>query len=286
MENEKQTTTRDNPLIKKISMVPPEYFTLPSQGVFYNSGELDAECENAQVSVYPMTSIDELELKSADMLYTGEAIVNVLRRRVPQILKPMELLAGDVDFLLTCLRKVSYGNNIIVKHKCTTCGDEAKEAEYTIPASYFIENSKKFDKDKYKNTSFKVDGFKIATSPLTLGGLIKIFQIENSIIAKGDNITAETLSEARAEILSLVIKKVDTIDDKEMIKEWAAALSPKTLNIINNKIGFLNEWGVRFEYEVQCEECDAKEKIQVVTNPIQLFTLPSGPEIQEESEDC
>lgn len=286
MENEKQVSVRDNPLIKKISMVPPEYFTLPSQGVFYNSGELDAECENAQVAVYPMTSIDELELKSADMLYTGEAIVNVIRRRVPQILKPMDILAGDVDFLLTCLRKVSYGNNIIVKHKCSSCGPDAKESEYTIPASYFIENSIKFDKDKYKNTSFKVDGFKITTTPLTLGGLIKIFQTENTIIGKGEEISIDFLSNARAEILSLVIKKVDNTEDKEMIKEWAAALSPKTLNAINNKIGFLNDWGVRFEYEVQCEECDAKEKIQVITNPIQLFTLPSGPEIQEESEDC
>lgn len=287
MENDsevKNNTKKINPLLKKISVVPAEYFQLPSRGMFYSNGELDPESEEGRIRVYPMTSIDELELKSADMLFSGEAIANVISRRVPDVLKPMDLLAGDIDYILTCLRKVSYGEYLTIKHKCTGCGDSAQSHEYNIPSSELLANAKVFDKEKYENLSFKVAGFNVSIAPITLKNLIKVIQIQTRLTTKfsseNEDTALEELVSLRASSLSSVIKKVDGIDDKEMIEEWIKALKVQHVEAINKKITSLNDWGISFKYEIKCKDCDKTETVTIVTNPTHLFTIPSSQEIE------
>ena len=91
---------RSNPLLERIR-IPGETFTLPSQGIFYKNGELDDDSKNGEVYIYPMVTYDEIVLKTPDKLFSGEAITEVFQRCVPQIKKPMELLAKDVDFIFS-----------------------------------------------------------------------------------------------------------------------------------------------------------------------------------------
>lgn len=278
-------TKRVNPLLKKISVVPAEYFQLPSRGMFYSNGELDPESEDGRVRVFPMTSIDELELKSADMLFSGDAIANVIKRRVPDVLKPMDLLANDIDYLLTCLRKVSYGEYITVKHKCTSC-DDAKSHEYNIPSSELLANARAFDREKYENLSFKVAGYNVSITPITLRNLIKVIQIQAKLTSKfsteNDETTISELVDLRAASLSSIIKKVDGVDDKSMIEEWIKELHVKHVEQINKKIASLNDWGISFKYDLKCKDCDKTETITIVNNPTHLFTMPSSPEIEND----
>jgi hypothetical protein len=54
-------------------------------------------------------------------MYSGESIDRVFKRCVPEILKPLELLSRDVDFVLACLRVISYGGSYQVHTRCPEC---------------------------------------------------------------------------------------------------------------------------------------------------------------------
>jgi hypothetical protein len=94
MTENTELEARPNPLLEKLKKkIPGETFRLPSRGLFYTNGELDPEVENGEIVIYPMTTVDELALRSPDMLFQGTAITQVIRRTVPQILKPERLIA-------------------------------------------------------------------------------------------------------------------------------------------------------------------------------------------------
>lgn len=110
----------DNPLLKSLQL-PGKRFRLPSRGLFYTNGELDESVNDGEVEVFSMTTVDEVTLRSPEFLFTGESIDRVFKRCVPDIKKPLELLSKDVDFILACLRIVSYGGVYNIKTRCPEC---------------------------------------------------------------------------------------------------------------------------------------------------------------------
>jgi hypothetical protein len=119
----------DNPLLRRFTHIPPETFRLPSGGVFYQNGELDPEVVNGEVIVHPMTAVDEIAIRSPDMMFQGTAVEKVFRRCIPQVKKPLELLTNDVDYLLVCLRMVTYGSTLDLNWECPVCAEERKALE-------------------------------------------------------------------------------------------------------------------------------------------------------------
>ena len=133
------TVKHVNPLLSKVSL-PGETFRLPSGGLFYEDNELSSSVKDGEVMVNPMTAMDELLLKSPDKLLSGESVTDVFTNCIPDILNPSDLLAKDVDYLLMCLRMVSYGPNIEIRatHDC----EDAKEHSYSIPLRPLILKAK------------------------------------------------------------------------------------------------------------------------------------------------
>ena len=56
-----------NPLLERIKL-PGDSFALPSGGLFYGEGVLDPSVSNAEIHVHPMTTLDEITMKSPDLL--------------------------------------------------------------------------------------------------------------------------------------------------------------------------------------------------------------------------
>lgn len=125
-----------NPLMKKIQL-PGKRFRLPSRGHFYNDGELADSVVNGEIEVLSMSSVDEISLRTPEFLFTGEAIERVFKRCIPEVKKPLKLLAPDVDFLLACLRIVSYGGIYEIKVRCPKCEERQKE-ENEVKLQEFI----------------------------------------------------------------------------------------------------------------------------------------------------
>lgn len=260
-----------NQLLAKLEKrVPGESFRLPSRGKFYKKGELDAEVEDGNIVIYPMNSLDELKMRSQDMLLNGTAITEVIANCVPQVLKPGKLLASDVDYVLTCLRKVSYGPLLPIKHKCIHCA--AAEKEYNLSIDHFIANAKEVTDTQIERTTILVDNtFSVKLNPCTFDEYIKILQRSEMEFE-----SVEQLNDFVNNSLLAVIISVDKITDKKKIAAWLAKIPPYMKEELAAKIEVLNQWGVEFSFEINCEECGGVGNLKSTLNPTGFFMLPSS----------
>lgn len=264
---------RDNPLLKRKNKFPGETVRLPSKGLLYFNGELDEEVKDGEVTVYPMTTLDEIYMKTPDMLFQGSAIDTVFKRCIPQIKQPLNLYSNDVDFLLTVLRKVSYGNYILINHSCSFCGETTKkDHEYSIPLNYFIQNTKEFtinDVDDLKMTLST--GEYVLLKPLTFAEMLQTMQMSDAEIK-----TPEDITKLLVGTLASTIRSVDGVNEKEFIEEWLSSLPTQVISEFSDKLEKLNKWGTTFEYTISCKDCGKEQKINTILNPLYFFTLPSS----------
>lgn len=273
----KQQTTQPptvNPLLDRIRM-PGETFTLPSGGVFYEDGELDASVENAEVRVYPMTAIDEICIKTPDMLFSGKAVEEVFARCIPQVLKPMKLLAKDVDFLLVCLRKVSYGQELEVTHQHWGCSatkenSEPKINSYLIDVNRFIRASKRLDPTTAKQmyTTNLPNGQIVQMSPIRFGDFVKLMQTAE----QSTSLTPDQQAEQLYDTLKTVIRRVDEISDPELIKEWLRGCTAGYLKQLNTALENTATWGPDLMFTVNCKDCNEVQEVTAPLNPLSFFT--------------
>lgn len=266
---------RINPLLTKLKRrIPGETFRLPSKGMFYTNGELDSEVDDGEIVIYPMTTVDEIMMRSPDMLFQGTAITDVIKRCVPQVLNPGRLIAADVDYILTCLRKVSYGPLLPIKHKCNHC--DAAEKEYNLSIDHFIRTAKEITKEQYEKMTIELDEYSIRLKPCAFEEMIKILQRSNESMERAEDISAWINTSLLA-----IIRSVDNIKDKDMILEWLQQLPVGLKEELSNMVEDINQWGVEFSYEIACESCGKKDNIKSTLNPTGFFTLPSSPKTKQ-----
>ncbi len=143
---------KENPLLSKIQM-PGRRFRLPSRGLFYINGELDENVIDGEVEVFSMTAVDEISLRSPEFLFNGEAIDRVFRRCIPEVKKPLKLLSKDVDFLLTALRVVSYGDILDIDLRCDECQKHQDKLNSDQEDNFLAEVA---DKAREQNIPFEI----------------------------------------------------------------------------------------------------------------------------------
>lgn len=255
---------RKNPLIEKLSKMPGQSFRIPSMGKLYTNGELDDEVKNGEILLYPMATLDEIYMRTPDMLFQGTAIEKVISRCAPQIKKPLKLFAQDVDYILTCLRKISNGNFIPIKHECSKCNHKA---EYNIDIDHFINNSKSFNPDSLSKMEIDLsNNFHISLKPATIEEMLSILQIPDDTVT-----TPEDMEELITKNLLAVIKSVDGENDREFITEWLKKLPSKIKLEFSQKLDVVNNWGPKFSYNIICEVCEHSDFIETAINPLFFF---------------
>ena len=257
-----------NPLLGRLR-IPGETFRLPSQGQFYTNGELDESVKNGEVEVNPMTAIDEIVLSTPDKLLSGKAIIEIFTNCIPQIKKPADLLAKDVDYLLVCLRMVTFGTTmeLTYKHDC----EKAKEHEYKIDVQQMLRDSKQIDPTTIE-TSYKTtlkNGQVVRLKPLTYGRVVEL----NSTIGmtRTDDLSQEEAELLIISALASVIESVDGITDYALIREWVTELPLGWKRDLERATHNLNSWGIDFNTTQKCKDCGEKLEVQVSPNPVSFF---------------
>lgn len=258
-----------NPLLDRLRL-PGTTFRLPSQGVFYDNGELSPDVRNGEVEVYPMTSMDEIILSTPDKLLSGKAVIEVFLRCIPQILKPEMLLARDVDFLMMCLRHVSFGPtmSITYKHNC----ENAKERTYDVNIDTMLKSAAPIDPTKI-NQEYEMslpNGQKVILKPMTFSGVVEVYQ--NTAMIKREDMTEEKAQKLIVDGLAAVVKSVDGLSDTNLIREWIAKLPLGYKQQIEQHVQKASNWGVDFEVPKKCEDCGADIILTASANPISFFT--------------
>lgn len=265
MDTQNNNHQSTNPLLQPIQM-PGETFTLPSGGLLYNPGVLDGSVQNGEVRVFPMTAIDDITIKSPDMLFSGDAVRQVFARCVPQVANVDEMFARDVDFLLICLRKVSYSNTMSIEytHNC-----DEKSHEYQLDMDFFIQNTIRMDPTA-ASTMFDLvldNKQKVTMRPIRFIDFIKLMQINDT-----DPADIEKIKQMTLETVQGVIASVDGITDEKLIYEWLSQVRPAVLTQINDNIDQTIKWGPDFTVEKPCKNCGETLLLTAPLNPLAFFT--------------
>lgn len=264
--SEKQT----NPLLENLRL-PGETFTLPSLGMFYDDDVFDkSQAKNGEIHVYPMTSLDEIIIRTPDKLYSGKAIEEVFQRCIPSIRKPLKLFTKDVDFLLVCLRKVSYGDTFDLKYK-HTC-ENAKEHSYEVDIGNFLRQAVRIDPTTVGDRYHVVMPNKqqINLRPATYEDIVVLLQ-DMSSAPNDEEITEQQLVDRQTKSILSVISDVDGIQDREFIHQWIAKLPPGWIKKIVKGIERTTDWGPLYQTKIKCKDCGEKLEVYVPMNPVSFF---------------
>lgn len=261
----------ENPLLSSLRM-PGETFTLPSGALLYKDDEIDESVKNGEMHVFPMTAYDEIVIKTPDLLFSGEAAKIVITRCVPSVKKPERLFAKDVDFLMLCLRKVSYGPDIEInyKHSC----NEAKSHSYVITVDSIIKKTKRLvptTLEKQLSVTLS-NGQILEIEPLRFDGYIKMSQVTN-IMDKEDTPNPEIIFNKVVDALATIIVSVDTIKDPTLLREWLSKVPIEYHYIIQKAATDILDWGVDSKCTLKCKDCGEKITYNPLLNPISFFSM-------------
>lgn len=266
----------DNPLIQKMEKIMPgTTIRLPSKGLFYNNNELTKDVNDGEIVLHPMQTLDEIIIRNPDGLFQGTAVEKVISRCAPQVLSAGDLFAKDVDYILIQLRKLSYGDEILINFTCQVTED-AKEHQYPININYFIKQSKELDAGDLKKYKITLNnGMTLNLRPSTFKEMVKMHQLNDETKTPEELVEIITLS------LCAVIQDVDGVTNREHIKEWLKILRPMDTQDLVSRIADSNNYGPDLSYTLMCKSCNKNHDISYILNPVSFFMLPSSPETRQ-----
>lgn len=256
-----------NPLLGDLKL-PGRIFQLPSRGLFYKNGELADTVSDAEIHVHPLSAMDEIILKNADQLFSGEAVKTVYPRCMTGVAQPGHLLAKDVDALMLFLRVVTYGPGyeFVAKHNCA----EAKDHSYIADVEQMIGTMQSIDPTTLEEKF---------TVTLQNGQIVKLrpYMYQDSIDMVKRNIgkTALTVEDMQRNLKDGVcgmVLSVNGTTDRNFIAEWVEQLPAQFLNRLAEKMQVLEEWGPNLVWTAQCKDCGEEFKVEIPINPVTFFT--------------
>jgi len=262
----KDNTEALNPLLARVTL-PGSTFQLPSRGLFYKNNELAPNVKLGELHIHAMSAYDEILMKTPDSLFSGEAVNVVFKRCIPQILKPTELLAKDVDFLLVCLRKITYGDSLEVNynHGC----EDAKTHTYTVNTDDFLNNARRIDPTTVGQIYTKKlsNGQIVKLKPTTFNNLIRMYQDSDPM----KQLSPEEELNMTSFVISSVIESVDEISDQKLIEEWVKNISAGWIGELSDTIEKTSNFGPEFKFETKCKDCGKTVTIETPINPVSFF---------------
>lgn len=271
------TAAKPNPLLNKVHRMPGQTIRLPSLGKFYKRDELTDDTNNGEIVLYPMSMTDEIMMKSPDMLFQGTAIDLVFKRCSPNILKPLDLLSSDVDYILTHLRKISFGPKIEVDYVCSKC-----EAKHTveIELDYFTNESKEINIDEFEKTyvvSTPHDGKRVQIKPITFSDFLLMQQVNTENLNDPDAMRNFILDSFISIIHSVDEINNDSEENRGFIKEWLDSTHREDSQSIIDAIEKAQDFGPTFKFDSKCSKCKHVNTLTTEVNPTAFFIQPSNP---------
>jgi len=145
--------SNNNPLTKFFRQ-PAIYLKLPSNGAFWPNDAIELPL-TGEIPVYPLTTKDEIILRTPDALLNGEGVVEVIQSCCPSIKDAWQTPSVDVDAILIAIRIASYGSNFEQDTKCPHCNEENS---YTIALSPILDGIKcpNYNKISVRDLTFKL----------------------------------------------------------------------------------------------------------------------------------
>lgn len=272
-----------NPLAKHFRQ-PAIYLKLPSNGEYWPEGSINLPV-NGEVAIYPMTTRDEITLRTPDALMNGTGVVSVIQSCCPEITDAWRMPSIDVDAVIIAIRIASYGHEMAFTSQCPKCQEIN---DYGLDLRSVLDNLRMPD---YK-TAVEVDGLKIKAKPQPYFNLNEtnlsqfeqqklIEAIENTELAP--EIRSVEINKHMNRIVDIGAQTMATsteyieledgtrVTDKEHLKEFYLNSSSAVTKVIQDKISRITEEGAIKPMHVNCVNCAEPFDIQVTFDYASFF---------------
>jgi hypothetical protein len=276
------SNTNNNPLAKHFRQ-PSIYVKLPSDGAFYDETIFDPT-ESGEVPVYPMTAMDEITYRTADALFNGSAVANVIKSCVPSFKDPWQVSTLDIDTLLVAIRIASYGHEMEFQSKCPQC-EEINEL--SIDLREVMERIKTPDFTKTVSHGDLEIHFKPLTYKEQNTNVMAQFQDQKMLEALPDaeiseeeklrlmtesytNISHLTM-EAIADSISMIKAGDDVVVDKEYLREFVLNCDNKVFAKIRERIDDIKTTGQLDPLKIVCNDCKHEYETPFTLNQSDFF---------------
>jgi phage FluMu protein Com len=275
------TLPNNNPL-RQYFRRPSIYIKLPSNGVGYSEGVIDMP-ENGELPVFPMTAIDEISARTPDSLYNGEAVYQIIKSCVPNILNPWVINSVDLDAILIGIKIASSGNDLKITSECPKC----KEVnDYSVNLSGALQQLKPGAYDK----PLPINELEIKFKPLSYREMtdisIKQFEVQrlfNSIenieneeerVKQGQE-SLKIITELTMNVISLTIEYIKTpsmiVSEKEFIIDYLKNCDKKDYVTIRDYSNELKSATQMQPMDIKCPDCSNEYKQTIGINVSDFF---------------
>ena len=272
-----------NPL-KKYFRQPTIYVRLPSEGKFYPPGSLNMP-ENNELPVYPMTSMDEISYRTADALFNGSAVVDVIRSCVPNIIKPWDMPNMDIDAVLVAIRIASFGHTLDMETKCPTCNEENT---HSVDLRFILDSIKSVDYTKQliigdmtinfkplsyqqqnQNSMNQFEDSKLLESlpTMEISEEEKLNLIKKSFVKLG-HLSINSLAQS---IQSIEVAGDSSVVDPAHIEEFIYNADTTTYGTVRDFLVKLRENSQIEPLKLKCNSCEAEYAMPFTLDPASFF---------------
>jgi len=272
-----------NPLAKHFRQ-PAIHVKLPSNGQFWPDNALDMPV-TGELPVYPLTTKDEIILRTPDALMNGSGVVTIIESCIPSIKNGWVIPSIDVDTLLIAIRIASYGETMEVETKCPHCSEANKHG-------LNLHNCLASIKCPNYTQLIEFDDLKIKLKPTTYFGNNKVESIDfeqqkmlkalersdisDDVRAKEIQKSMDRLVEISIDILVNNTDYIETSDstkvkDLAFIKEFYLNAPSKLVKSIQAKLEKLSVDGGIKSQLVVCSECQTQYEVPVIFNYSSFF---------------
>ena len=292
--NEQPTTQAISPPANPLSQFMRHteiYISLPSQGYYNDENDIELT-PNGELGVAPMTTGDDLELKSPEGLLNGEAIGRVISSCCPGVKNVYNLTVPDLDVILLAIRQASYGDIMDFEVTCPECSHEGiyklsisetllhvglLEPEYSLKLSsdvtvflkpFTYANSVKESMQKYK----EAQTMRLLIDEDLSQDVKKAAQFSSSLKTLTDLMT-QLYSDSIVKILDPSGEEMQVT--REQIHEWMKFLPRKDAELIQDELAKINSMGVPKKKLMTCSECDHSWENDINFDPSNFFDLSS-----------
>jgi T4 bacteriophage base plate protein len=266
---------KTNPLAKHFRQ-PAIYIGLTSGGKFWKEGSLELPV-TGKIPVLPMTTRDEITLRTPDALINGTSVVEVIQSCCPNIKNAWDMPSVDVDSTLIAIRIASYGPTMPIESKCPHCEEEH---EYDIELSHILDNIRMPDYSK----PVALENLEIYLKPMNYLNVSKSGEIgleeERLIQTLANSELSEEEKNSRYEehlkrmidlsinnitncTLKITTSEGETVTDPAFIKEYYSNAEAGVLRQIQAKLKeYSDVVGIK-PLETECSNCNKNFDINI-----------------------
>jgi len=258
------------------------YLKLPSMGKFYDTTVVNMPPNN-ELPVYPMTSVDEIIIRTPDALFNGAAMVDLIKSCIPNIIDPWKLSSIDVDAVIIAIRAASTDGNMDIESTCPSCEEVST---YGVNLLVMLAEQR----DVNFSETLKLRDLEIKFRPLLYSEMnknnmaqfevqrlmISLSKFEDTEAQKEQMVAAMTRMDTLVnEIVSSTIEFIKTpettVTENKYIYEFLVECDKKSNDAIRQQSIKMREANEMKPIKLKCIACNHEYNEKIVLNATDFF---------------